>query len=74
MVQVLSVFVPAQVAITATARVMAVGATYDEIVEAGLGGLRESRSRLFGYGIEGVPRGDGTARLTGDYTVYAHRD
>lgn len=50
--------------------------TYDEIVDAGLKAMRENRSSLFGYGIEGDSflRSSNHRLPAGHYTVYAYRD
>lgn len=50
--------------------------TYDEIVDAGLRAMREDRSSLFGYGIEGDSylRSSNHSLAPGHYTVFAHRD
>lgn len=64
---------PAQTVARATAVVDATDATYDEVLDAGLTALGETRASLFGYGIENVRRGT-TGTLTGAYVVVAHRD
>lgn len=79
MITVLSVNKPLSVAAKATAHVLVDNLqgpyffTYDEIVDAGLAALREDRSMLFGFGIEGVPRPEHLLG-PGNYTVYAYRD
>lgn len=63
---------PCQIVGTATATVTANDATYDEVLDAGLAALRETRQSLWGYGVRGATRG--TEGLTGTFTVYADRD
>lgn len=46
---------------------------YEEIVDAGLLAMRETRSSLFGHGIENYGR-DRLVLPPGHYTVYAYRD
>lgn len=65
---------PCQIVGTATATVEAVNATYDQVLDAGLTALRETRSSLWGYGIKQLPRRDAPDLLTGTFTVYADRD
>jgi hypothetical protein len=79
MITVLSTNKPARIAATATAHVLVDNLagpyfyTYDEIVDAGLKALRESRSSLWGFGIEGMSRPEHLLG-PGNYIVYAHRD
>ena len=79
MITVLSTNKPARVAATATARVLVDNLsepyfyTYDQIVDAGLAALREDRSSLWGFGIEGMSRPEHLLG-PGNYTVYAYRD
>lgn len=85
MITVTATHKPPQVVAEATAQVAVVGgATWDEVVDAGLRALGESRSSLFGYGVReagekvqrtltpdgGVTRWIGSAVLV----VYAYRD
>lgn len=74
-VTVLSTYKPAQVVVTAEAVVDATAATWDQIVDAGLTALDESRGRLFGYGLRGMGVPEDRAQLfTGTFTVYGNRD
>lgn len=65
---------PCQIVGTATAEVEAVDATYDQVLDAGLAALKETRTSLFGYGIKRLRRDQAPALLTGTFTVYADRD
>ena len=65
---------PCQVVGTATASVEAVNATYDEVLDAGLAALGETRTSLFGFGIQRLRRDQAPAVLTGTFVVYADRD
>lgn len=73
---ILSTSKPAQVVARATARVQATDATYDQIVDAGLKALGETRPSLFGYGIDGLtrPTPPDAETHSGSFTVYADRD
>lgn len=65
---------PCQIVGTATATVEAVNASYDEVLDAGLAALRETRTSLWGFGIKHVRRDQAPETLTGTFVVYADRD
>jgi hypothetical protein len=77
MITIIHVHKPAQIVERATATVDVQGEhTYDEVLEAGISALGETKGRLFGYGIR-------TSRVRKDWrapivdetvTVYAVRD
>lgn len=65
---------PCQVISTSTATVEATNATYDEVLDAGLAALRETRRSLWRYGIKHLRRDQAPDQLTGTFIVYADRD
>jgi hypothetical protein len=72
-IEVISVHKPQRVVATAEAVLRVEGsATVDEVVDAGLAALHESRTSLFGYGIRDVLAGESIVNRT--VTVYANRD
>jgi hypothetical protein len=78
MITVIRTHKPTSVAATARAWVKVEGNehTYDQVVDAGLTGLREDRSSLWGYGIEGDSflRSSPHPVPEGYHVVYAYRD
>jgi hypothetical protein len=79
MITVLSKDKPSSVVAEATARVRVAGnpATRDEVIDAGLRALGETRTSLFGFGVRdgsGLYRPDVAELAPGEYTVYAWRD
>ena len=83
MITVTATHKPPQVVAEATAQVAVIdGATWDEVVDAGLRALGESRSSLFGYGVREAGQyvrretGDALTEWTGSavLVVYAFRD
>ena len=72
----LRVHKPARVAATASVVVQVAGtAVLGEVIDFGLKALGESRSSLFGFGVEGLSREPLDLVLEpGTYTVYAFRD
>lgn len=72
-ITVVSTHKPAQAVATAEAVVRVTGrATAEQVIDAGLAALHESRSSLFGYGIRDARAGEPIEDRT--VTVYAHRD
>lgn len=78
MITVIRTHKPPMIAATARAWVKVEGTdhTYDQVIDAGIAGLREDRSSLWGFGIEGDSflRSSGHAVSEGYHVVYAYRD
>ena len=77
MITVIRTHKPAMIAATARAWVKVEGEhTYDQVIDSGLTALREDRSSLWGFGVEGDSflRSSSHPVPEGYHVVYAYRD
>lgn len=73
MITVVDTYKPNRVTATATATIDVRGThTHDEVIDAGLSALHETRRSLFGYGITEIAHQQPVSNTT--VTVYAYRD